>query len=86
MAKASERLHCWVDPQLGELVWDDRDGAWTGRVEFAGRTVPLSIDTGLRDPSPVDQTVVIEPARLKLGKLAAAEPHDYLRLKLARLR
>lgn len=74
MADASERLARWTDPQLGELAWDDHEQEWTGRFEFAGRLVPLSIDTGLREPDRGEQLAVIGPAAALVVRLPAAEP------------
>src|SRR5437764_13030920 len=47
MADAQQSLARWADPFVGELIWDERDQAWIGRVEFAGRTVSLSVDIGI---------------------------------------
>ena len=74
MADAAERLARWVDPQLGELVWNERGQAWSGRTEFAGRIVPFDVDPGLKDPTRQEQLAVLEPARALLAKLPAAEP------------
>jgi hypothetical protein len=74
VAEETNRLTRWLDPQLGELSWDERNQAWTGRVEFAGHTVPLDIDPGLHDPSQEEQLAIIGPARLLFGKLPPAEP------------
>lgn len=74
MAKANERIPRWTNPLLGELIWDERDQAWAGRVEFAGRVVPLSVDTGRRDPDHEERLAAVGPAPAFLQRLAAAEP------------
>src|SRR5262249_24412263 len=70
----SDRLTQWTDPVFGDLVWDERSRAWTGRVEFAGRIVDLELDTDRKNPTREEQLAVMEPSRRVLEGLRAVEP------------
>jgi hypothetical protein len=73
MTGRPDRLTRWTDPVFGDLVWDEGDCVWIGRVEFAGRTVRLELDPDRKDPTQEEQLAVVEPSRIVLDALRGEE-------------
>ena len=70
---ADATLNEWTDPELGRLTWDEGDGVWVGRTDFAGREVRIEIDPDRKDPGRDEQLAAIEAARALLARVRAGE-------------
>jgi hypothetical protein len=73
MAGRPDRLTRLTDPVFGDLVWEEGDRVWIGRVEFAGRTVRLELDPDRTNPTQEEQLAVVEPSRIMLDGLRREE-------------
>jgi len=78
MDDASDKLTEWTDPVLGDLVWDDEDGAWSGTTDIDGRDVVLTVtsDTIVEGGAATraDQEAALDEARPLLDRVLEMEP------------
>jgi len=80
MADSSELLASWIDPVLGELVWEGT--GWVGTVEMSGRSVRLWLDPDRTTPTRQEQLAIIEASGALLVGVRKVEPE--FRRRLAR--
>ncbi|MBV9866773.1 MAG: hypothetical protein JO316_15570 [Abitibacteriaceae bacterium] len=78
MADSSQLLASWVDPVLGELVWEGT--GWGGTVEISGRRVRLWLDPDRATPTRQEQLAVIAASSALLAGVRKVEPEFRRRL------